>query len=82
MPDQGFPLALPLRGSLALPSGVRGLPEFIAKKAGVEVIDLRLRPLLNGAVLRHFLLEMELRGGRFAGPQRWVLRARKLTGHR
>ncbi|HLI20123.1 MAG TPA: phosphotransferase family protein [Stellaceae bacterium] len=34
-----------------------------------------MTPLLNGAVLRHWLIEFGLHGGRFAGEQRWVLRA-------
>jgi aminoglycoside phosphotransferase (APT) family kinase protein len=55
------------------------LLDFIAQKAGSAIADLRLTPLPNGAVLRHWLLEIELRGGRFVGAQRWVLRADGLT---
>ena len=51
------------------------LVDFIARRAGGTILDLQLTPLLNGAVLRHWLIELELRDGRFAGPQRWVLRA-------
>jgi aminoglycoside phosphotransferase (APT) family kinase protein len=55
------------------------LLEFIAHKTGAEVADARLTPLPKGAVLRHWLLEIALRGGRFAGTQRWVLRADGVT---
>jgi aminoglycoside phosphotransferase (APT) family kinase protein len=55
------------------------LLDYIAGKTGGAVIDARLTPLLNGAVLRHWLIEIELGGGRFDGPQRWVLRASGAT---
>lgn len=58
---------------LAAPDG--RLLDWIARKTHAEVVDARLTPLLNGAVLRHWLIELTLRGGRFAGEQRWVLRA-------
>ena len=41
--------------------------------------DAQLTPLLNGAVLRHWRLDLVLRGGRFDGTQSWVLRADGLT---
>ncbi|HEV8015078.1 MAG TPA: phosphotransferase family protein [Stellaceae bacterium] len=62
---------------LAPPDGK--LLDFIARKTGGAVADARLTPLPNGAVLRHWRLEIALRGGRFAGEQRWVLRADGLT---
>lgn len=56
------------------------LRELIAAKTGADAIEISdVRPLLNGAVLRHWLIALALRGGRFAGPQRWVLRADGLT---
>ena len=51
------------------------LLDWIGQRTGGEVGPARVTPLLNGAVLRHWLIEFALRGGRFAGPQRWVLRA-------
>lgn len=83
MPDE-FPLTLPLRGALPLPGdergGVRGLAELLVSKTGARAVELGdFRPLTNGAVLRHWRIELELRGGRFAGPQSWVLRADGLT---
>jgi aminoglycoside phosphotransferase (APT) family kinase protein len=51
------------------------LYEWLARKAGGEIVAARLTPLLHGAVLRHWRLDIELRGGRFAGVQNWVLRA-------
>lgn len=56
------------------------LLELIAAKSGAAAAtEARLTPLTNGAVLRHWLIELALRGGRYAGPQRWVLRADGLT---
>lgn len=79
MPDQSYlltpTLSPPGRGS----ERVRGLADFIAAKTRGQVRDLKLTPLLKGAVLRHWLLDFELLGGRFAGAQRWVLRADGLT---
>lgn len=51
------------------------LADFLAAKTGAAIADLRVTPLLKGAVLRHWRIEFEVRGGCFAGPQRWVLRA-------
>jgi aminoglycoside phosphotransferase (APT) family kinase protein len=83
MLDRHFPLTLPLRGSLSLSGGervgVRGLVEFIERKTGGIALDLQLVPLPNGAVLRHWRLDLSLRGGRFDGAQSWVLRADGLT---
>jgi aminoglycoside phosphotransferase (APT) family kinase protein len=82
MPDQSYPLtptlSPPGRGSEGS-ERVRGLADFIAAKTRGEVLDLKLTPLLGGAVLRHWLLQLELRGGRFDGAQRWVIRADGLT---
>jgi aminoglycoside phosphotransferase (APT) family kinase protein len=53
---------------------------FIEDETGATAVsDARMTPLLGGAVLRHFLLAFELIGGRFPGPQRWVLRADGFT---
>ena len=51
------------------------LAEFLALKTGAAIADIQITPLLKGAVLRHWRIEFEARGGRFAGSQRWVLRA-------
>ena len=51
------------------------LSDWLGHWTGGKADPVRLTPLLNGAVLRHWLIEFEPRGGRFAGPQRWVLRA-------
>jgi aminoglycoside phosphotransferase (APT) family kinase protein len=51
------------------------LLDYISVKTGGTVVDARLTPLLKGAVLRHWRIEIELRGGRFDGAQSWVLRA-------
>ncbi|HEY3919648.1 MAG TPA: phosphotransferase family protein [Stellaceae bacterium] len=53
----------------------RKLADFIATRTGGEVRALRPTPLLKGAVLRHWRLDLDLRGGRFNGSQCWVLRA-------
>lgn len=51
------------------------LIDYLCRVAGAERIDCRdFSPLLGGAVMRHFLLDLEVQGGRFAGRQRWVLR--------
>ena len=53
---------------------------FIQDETGAAAVsDARMTALPGGAVLRHFLLDFTLQGGRFAGPQRWVLRADGLT---
>ena len=52
------------------------LLHFIRSAASAEAAMLHaFRPILGGAVLRHWLVEVELRGGRFPGVQSWVLRA-------
>src|SRR6185437_15701842 len=51
------------------------LADFIAAKTGAAIADVRIAPLLKGAVLRHWRIDFAAGGGRFAGPQRWVLRA-------
>ena len=55
------------------------LIDWVARKTGSAVVDAQLAPLLNGAVLRHWRLDLELRGGRYGGTQSWVLRADGLT---
>jgi len=52
------------------------LLHFIRGAASAEAATLHaLRPILGGAVLQHWLVEVELHGGRFPGAQSWVLRA-------
>ena len=51
------------------------LLDWIARKTGATVIDAQLTPLLKGAVLRHWRVDLTLQGGRFDGTQSWVLRA-------
>lgn len=77
MLDQHLPLTLPLPGGESV--GVRGLVEFIEAKTRGHVVDICLEPLLKGAVLRHWRLDLSLRGGHFEGAQSWVLRADGLT---
>jgi aminoglycoside phosphotransferase (APT) family kinase protein len=55
------------------------LLDWIARKTGAVVDDANVTPLPKGAVLRHWRLDLTLRGGRFDGVQRWVLRADALT---
>jgi aminoglycoside phosphotransferase (APT) family kinase protein len=55
------------------------LLDWIARKTGATVTDARLTPLLKGAVLRHWRLDLTVRGGLFEGAQSWVLRADGLT---
>lgn len=62
---------------LAAPDGQ--LLDWIARKTGATVVEAQVTPLLNGAVLRHWRLDLRLRGGRFDGPQNWVLRADGIT---
>ena len=51
------------------------LIDYLCRVAGAERIDCHnFSPLLGGAVMRHFLLDLVMQGGRFAGRQRWVLR--------
>jgi aminoglycoside phosphotransferase (APT) family kinase protein len=57
----------------------RRLLDWIARKTGAAVGDVQWAPLLNGAVLRHWRLDLDLRGGRCDGAQSWVLRADGLT---
>ncbi len=69
-------IGAPLTDNSARSDGrVRGLVEFIESKTGGRVVDLDLSPLLKGAVLRHWRLDLDLRGGPHAGAQSWVLRA-------
>ncbi len=55
------------------------LLDWVARKTSAAVNDAQLTSLLNGAVLRHWRLDLRLRGGRFDGAQSWVLRADGIT---
>ncbi len=51
------------------------LLNYLARAARAEGLEqARIAKLPGGAVLQHYRLELTLRGGRFAGEQRWVLR--------
>jgi len=53
---------------------------FIENETGAATVsNAGMTALPGGAVLRHFLLAFELTGGRFPGPQRWVLRTDGIT---
>src|ERR1700748_3676295 len=55
------------------------LLQWIARKTGATVNDAQLTPLLNGAVLRHWRLDLTLHGGRFDGTKSGVPRAAGVT---
>jgi aminoglycoside phosphotransferase (APT) family kinase protein len=58
-----------------LPPPSAALLDFIRASSGAESVRAaRLEPLKGGAVLRHWRLDLDLRGGAFAGAQSWVLR--------
>ena len=83
MPDSRVPFTptlSPVGRGCERSERVRGLAEFIAVKAGAQAASIRdWRELAGGAVLRHVRLDLELRGGPYAGTQRWVLRANGAT---
>lgn len=57
----------PLSGNLA---------RFIRDKTSAEeLVGAQISEMTGGAVLRHYRLDLVLRGGRFAGVQSWVLRS-------
>jgi aminoglycoside phosphotransferase (APT) family kinase protein len=58
-----------------LPPSSAALFDFIRVRSGADAVHAtRLEPMMGGAVLRHWRLDLDLSGGRFAGPQSWVLR--------
>lgn len=49
---------------------------LIEEEMHAEILPgARMSMLPGGAVLRHYLLDFDLRDGRFSGAQRWVMRA-------
>jgi aminoglycoside phosphotransferase (APT) family kinase protein len=59
-----------------IPFAVRSLEKFIAKKTQAQSVTIaRCEELTGGAVLRHWRIEAEICGARYAGSRVWVLRA-------
>src|SRR5579863_3973616 len=84
MRDRAVPLTPTLyplgRGRAPRSGRVRGIIDFIAAKTSSTIESpFEMTALPGGGVLRHFLLAFDPTGGRFPGPQRWVLRADGLT---